>query len=52
MVSVPELQLSQHDAEIESIEWDDPREVRNPQNWPFWQKLFHTAVPCILAFVM
>lgn len=51
MGSAPDSQLSQHDAEIK-MEWDDARERRNPQNWPIWKKLFHTAVPCILAFVM
>jgi hypothetical protein len=40
------------DLQVEDMEWDNPREKRNPKNWPLWKKLFHTAVPCILAFVM
>jgi hypothetical protein len=45
-------EISMHDANLETIDWDNPQEKRNPQNWPVWKKLFHTAVPCILAFVM
>ncbi|CAO2647265.1 Nn.00g081870.m01.CDS01 [Neocucurbitaria sp. VM-36] len=28
--------------------WSD--DIRNPQNWNVWKKLFHTFVPCALAF--
>lgn len=40
------------EPDFEPIPWEDPRERRNPHNWPIWKKLFHTVVPCILAFVM
>ncbi|KAH8896596.1 MFS general substrate transporter [Thozetella sp. PMI_491] len=34
------------------LTWDDPRETRNPQHWGIWTKVFHTTVPCFLAFVI
>ncbi|RAH47235.1 putative MFS polyamine transporter [Aspergillus brunneoviolaceus CBS 621.78] len=40
------------EPDFEPIPWEDPRERRNPHNWPIWKKLFHTVVPCILAFVI
>ncbi|PYH46961.1 putative MFS polyamine transporter [Aspergillus saccharolyticus JOP 1030-1] len=43
---------SLQNSDIREIQWDDPHEKRNPHNWPIWKKLFHTAVPCVLAFVM
>ncbi|KAF4950597.1 hypothetical protein FSARC_13132 [Fusarium sarcochroum] len=34
------------------ITWDDPREKRNPQHWSNISKLFHTVIPCFLAFLV
>ncbi|KAK1676884.1 major facilitator superfamily domain-containing protein [Colletotrichum godetiae] len=38
------------DGDQQRLSWDDPRESRNPKNWSFPSKLFHTAIPCFLAF--
>lgn len=46
-----ELQVEPNQGDQE-IPWNDPREKRNPHNWSFPKKLFHTAVPCLLAFQM
>ncbi|GIJ84888.1 hypothetical protein Asppvi_003739 [Aspergillus pseudoviridinutans] len=51
-MEAPSSEKSLHDPDLNQIHWDDPREKRNPQNWPLWKKLFHTVVPCILAFVI
>ncbi len=37
---------------VESIAWNDPREKRNPKNWSMPKRVFHTALPSILAFEM
>ncbi|KAL6232817.1 hypothetical protein BDW75DRAFT_232463 [Aspergillus navahoensis] len=42
---------SRHSQDEHTI-WDTPQEKRNPQNWTVWKKLFHTVVPCLLAFVI
>lgn len=48
---------SSNDTDIEtgktSIEagWDGPTDPGNPQNWPTWKKVFHTAVPALYGFV-
>ena len=36
--------------EVPLIAWDDPREKRNPKNWPLYDRIFHTIVPCFIAF--
>ncbi|EWZ28982.1 major facilitator superfamily domain-containing protein [Fusarium oxysporum Fo47] len=47
----PTGQLSPSLAPTEvPITWDDPREKRNPQHWSTLSKIFHTAIPCFLAF--
>ena len=33
-----------------SIPWDDPQEKRNPKCWPMPMKIFHTLIPCLVAF--
>ncbi|KAF4783414.1 major facilitator superfamily transporter [Colletotrichum scovillei] len=38
------------DGGQQQLAWDDPRELRNPKNWSFLSRLFHTAIPCFLAF--
>ncbi|GAM91579.1 hypothetical protein ANO11243_096310 [Dothideomycetidae sp. 11243] len=32
--------------------WDDPSETRNPANWSIPSKIFHTILPCFLAFTL
>ncbi|OHE94197.1 major facilitator superfamily transporter [Colletotrichum orchidophilum] len=38
------------DGAQQQLPWDDPRESRNTKNWSFLMRLFHTAIPCFLAF--
>jgi hypothetical protein len=38
--------------ETASLEWGDPRELRNARNWSLSKKLFHTVIPCVLAFLV
>ncbi|KIW10725.1 hypothetical protein PV08_10024 [Exophiala spinifera] len=33
-----------------NLAWIDLREKRNPHHWSFPRRLFHTAIPCLLAF--
>ena len=30
--------------------WDDPNEKRNPKNWKTPKRIFHTLIPCLIAF--
>lgn len=30
----------------------EPRKVIDAMNWSVWMKLYHTAIPCFLAFLM
>ncbi|KAB8227956.1 putative MFS polyamine transporter [Aspergillus alliaceus] len=32
------------------LSWEDPNEKRNPANWNISLKVFHTFIPCALAF--
>ena len=34
------------------IPWEDVREKRNPMNWNLGVRIFHTTIPCIIAFVV
>lgn len=36
----------------EKIDWDDPREKRNPHNWHVAYRILHSVVPCVLTFWM
>lgn len=29
-----------------------PRKAINAMNWPLWMKIYHTAIPCFLAFLI
>ena len=35
-----------------SLDWNDPREKRNPKNWSMPKRIFHTTLPSLLAFEM
>lgn len=34
------------------LDWNDPREKRNPKNWSMPKRIFHTTLPSLLAFEM
>jgi hypothetical protein len=34
------------------LDWNDPREKRNPKNWSMPSRIFHTTLPSLLAFEM
>jgi hypothetical protein len=34
------------------LDWNDPREKRNPKNWSMPSRIYHTALPSFLAFEM
>lgn len=34
------------------LEWNAPSNATNPQNWPFWVKVYHTVVPAMMIFAM
>jgi hypothetical protein len=36
----------------EALDWNDPREKRNPKNWSMPSRIYHTALPSVLAFEM
>ena len=38
--------------DVVTIDWNDPRETRNAKNWPLGKRIFHTAIPCIISFVV
>lgn len=38
--------------EEKPLEWNDPREKRNPKNWSMPKRIFHTTLPSLLAFEM
>jgi hypothetical protein len=39
-------------AQKHASPWEDPSNKANPRNWPFWNKVFHTAMPAILSFAV
>ncbi|KAF2875791.1 putative polyamine transporter 4 [Massariosphaeria phaeospora] len=32
--------------------WDDPTNAENPQNWPVWKKVMHSAIPALYGFAL
>lgn len=34
------------------LDWNDAREKRNPKNWSMPKRIYHTALPSLLAFEM
>jgi hypothetical protein len=34
------------------LDWNDPREKRNPKNWSMPSRIFHTMLPSFLSFEM
>jgi hypothetical protein len=36
----------------ELLDWNDPREKRNPKNWSMPSRIYHTTLPSLLAFEM
>jgi hypothetical protein len=38
--------------EEKPLDWNDPREKRNPKNWSMRKRIFHTTLPSLLAFEM
>ena len=34
------------------LDWNDPREKRNPKNWSMPSRIYHTTLPSLLAFEM
>jgi hypothetical protein len=36
----------------ELLDWNDPREKRNPKNWSMPSRTFHTTLPSLLSFEM
>ena len=38
--------------EEKPLDWNDPREMRNPKNWSMAKRVFHTTLPSLLAFEM
>jgi hypothetical protein len=37
---------------IEKVDWDSPDDPGNPQLWPMWKKVFHTAIPALYGFTV
>jgi len=37
-------------ANLPLTDWNNPSEKRNPQNWKIPKKIFHTLIPCLIAF--
>jgi hypothetical protein len=33
-------------------EWNSDDDPGNPENWPTWKKVFHTAIPALYGFVL
>jgi hypothetical protein len=38
--------------EEKPLDWNDPREKRNPKNWSMSKRIYHTTLPSFLAFEM
>jgi hypothetical protein len=36
----------------ELLDWNDPREKRNPKNWSMPSRIYPTTLPSLLAFEM
>jgi hypothetical protein len=37
---------------VMAMQWGNPNDERNPRNWKIGLKIFHTLIPCLLAFWM
>jgi hypothetical protein len=37
---------------IDRLDWDSPEDPGNPQLWPTWKKVFHTAIPALFGFAV
>ena len=37
---------------VTAQDWIGPDDPENPQNWPLWQRIYHTTVPALYGFVV
>ena len=37
---------------VTALDWTGPDDPENPRNWPLWQKIYHTIIPGLFAFVV
>ena len=47
--STPDEQQSKPEKKVD--DWDGPEDADNPQNWARSKKIWHTAIPSIIAFI-
>jgi len=48
----PSVESEASGIPIEKVDWDSPDDPGNPQLWPTWKKVFHTAIPALYGFVV
>ena len=48
----PSVESGSSGIPIEQLDWDSPEDPGNPQLWPTWKKIFHTAIPALFGFVV
>ena len=35
-----------------NLDWESSQDIRNPRNWSFGKRVFHTLVPALYGFVV
>jgi Cft2 family RNA processing exonuclease len=36
----------------DTLNWESTGNKDNPRNWPFWKRVFHTAMPALMSFAV
>ncbi|EMD60232.1 hypothetical protein COCSADRAFT_40663 [Bipolaris sorokiniana ND90Pr] len=44
--------LPHPEVEVADLDWDDVNNVDNPQNWPTWKKILHSAIPAVYGLAL
>ena len=37
---------------VTAQDWTGPDDPENPQNWPLWQRIYHTTIPALYGFAV
>ncbi|TVY39814.1 Polyamine transporter [Lachnellula subtilissima] len=48
----PTVESESSGTPIDQLDWDSPEDPGNPQLWSTWKKVFHTAIPALIGFVL